>query len=296
MAIAIEAPKSTEKLINRNLKPLVVVIFLFYAGLGCLYATLVPHVISLGMNESEIRIILTTVAFISLIGPAIVGPLTDRIADRKRTVYGTYLRVSIAVLLVLGAIAYALLLVVPPVQRLPVRQPLVSFGCDLNGAIIFQERCTEEKTCLHWENKKVGQLILTNCSYTCQNPSQIENLYNPWIKSSAQPPIVAESTSREKQEEYDYLEAAGDDTAVGNTPNQRQRRDVDQVFVEPPHLCMQKVDKDGNEHTHCHVYTADSNSLNVEVVLRSATNQENETHSAEWCNYPLGECLHRRYA
>lgn len=285
MAIATEAPTSSEQLINRNLKSLIAVIFLFYAGLGCLYGTLVPHIIALGFYESEIRVILTTVALISLIGPLIVGPLTDRIADRRRSLYGTYLRITIAVLLVLGAIAYGLLLLVPAVHRSPVRQPSVSFGCDANGAIIFQERCTEEKTCFHWEKKKFGQLILTNCSYTCQNPSQIENLYNPWIKSSVQPPIVAEVTSREKQEEYDYLEAGGDDTAT-----ERVRREVEQVFVEPPHLCLKKVNDKGVEYIdRCHVYTSDSDSLKVDAALQSATNQENGSHSAEWCNYPLGE-------
>lgn len=288
MATATEVPTSSEQLINRNLKSLIAVIFLFYAGLGSLYGTLVPHIISLGFYESEIRIILTVVALISLIGPLIVGPLTDRIADRRRSLYGSYLRNTIAVLLVLGAIAYGLLLLVPTVHRSPVSQPSVSFGCDANGAIIFQESCTEEETCFHWEKKKFGQLILVNCSYTCQNPSQIENLYNPWIKSSVQPPIVAESTSREKQEEYDYSDAGAEDTVAATD---RVRREVEQVFVEPPHLCLKKVDDNGNEYIDkCHVYTSDSDSLKVDAALRGATNQENETRNAKWCNYPLGTC------
>lgn len=289
MANTAEAPTSSEQLINRNLKSLIAVIFLFYAGLGSLYGTLVPHIIALGFYESEIRIILTTVALISLIGPLIVGPLTDRIADRRRSLYGTYLRISIAVLLVLGAIAYGLLLLVPSVHRSPLRQPSVSFGCDANGAVIFQERCTEENTCFHWEKKKFGQLILTNCSYTCQNPSQIENLYNPWIMSSAPPPIVAESTSGEKQDEYDYVEAGANDTA---TATDRVRREIKRVLVEPPHLCLKKVDENGHEYIdRCHVYTSDSESLRIDAALGGATNQENGTHSAEWCNYPLGTCI-----
>lgn len=297
MATATEEPASSEQLINRNLKSLVAVIFLFYGGLGSLYGTLVPHIIELGFYESQIRIILTTVALISLIGPLIVGPLTDRIADRRRSAYGSYLRIIIAVLLVLGAIAYGLLLLVPPVHRSSVREPSVSFGCDANGAIIFQERCSDEKTCFHWEKKKFGQLILTNCSYTCQNPSQIENLYNPWIKSSVQPPIVAESTSREKAEEYDYLEVGAEDTATAAAAAaDRVRREIEQVFVEPPHLCLKKVDENGNEHIErCHVYTSDSDSLKVDAALRGATNQENETHSAEWCNYPLGTDIRRTH-
>lgn len=287
MAKIVDAPISTEQLIHRNLKSLIAVIFLFYAGLGSLYGTLVPHIISLGFYEYEIRTILSIVALISLIGPLIVGPLTDRVADRRRSHFGSYLRVIIAVLLVLGAIAYGLLLLVPSVHhRSPERQPSVSFGCDGSGAIIFQERCSEETTCFHWEKTKVGQLILTNCSYTCQNPSQIENLYNPWIKSSVQPPVVAELTSREKQDEYDYSDAGADD---GSAAIDRLRGELGQVFVEPPHLCQKNIDAKGEITEKCHVYTSDSGSLIVDAVLRGATNQENGTQNTEWCHYPLGK-------
>lgn len=273
--------EQSEELINRNLKSLIAVIFLFYGGLGCLYATLVPHLVELGLYESEIRVILTAVAFISVVGPLIVGPLTDRIADRRKSVYGKYLQIIIAVLLVLGAIAYGLLLIVPSISRLSSRKPLVSFGCDNAGAIIFQERCTEEKTCFHWEKEKIGKLVLTNCSYTCQNPAQFENLYTPWTKGSPQPPT---ETSKEKPDEYDY------DENIQPFSNGAERADLDKVLVEPPHLCSKIVFSNGTEHIDkCHVYTSDLGSLTVNATLRGATNQENETHSAEWCNYPLGK-------
>lgn len=274
--------QQAEQWFNKHLTPLVAVIFLFYGGLGCLYSTLVPHIIQTGFVESEIRFILAIVAFVSIIGPLIVGPLADRIADRKKSVSGRYLQLILAALLILGAIAYGLLLLVPEVRRSPARQPLVSFGCDGDGAIIFQERCSEEKTCYHWKKEKVGTLKLTNCSYTCQKPTQFENLYVPWTEGSASPPIAPAESSKEK-EEYDYVENSTSEL----DGNERVRRELKNVLVEPPHLCSKKPNSDELER--CHVYTPDLQELKVEATLHSATNQENETYIAEWCYYPLGE-------
>lgn len=280
--------EDSEQFINRNLVSLIIVIFLFYGGLSCLYSTLVPHLLELGFNHTELRAILTTVALISLIGPILLGPLIDRIAHRYKSSYGRYLQIILAILLVFGAISYSLLLLVPAVRRSPLRQPSVGFGCDSNGAIIFQERCSQEKTCYYWEKAKMGSLILTNCSYTCQNPTQFENLYNPWLKGSPQPYTVAES-SREKPDEYDYDESGQADVPSSSYTNTRQRREIEKVLVEPPHLCTKKLNATGHSYIDkCHVYTADLDFLEIQATLHGATNQENQTNSAEWCNYPLG--------
>lgn len=276
--------KPERELVNRSLVSLKLVLFLFYGGLGCLYSTLTPHMINIGLNYNESRIILIVAPIVSMIGPLIAGPLADRIAARRQASAGTCLRVIGALFMFLAIIFYTLLLAVPSVSRSAARRPLVSFGCDSDGAIIFQERCTEEKTCFHWKNEKMGSLILTNCSYTCQNPTQFESLYNPWAKVSPSPPT---ETSREKGEspDYDY-----DDSLNEYVSAERNRRQIEQVFVEPPHLCTKKVNDKGVEVLdRCHVYTEDLKSLTVQATLRSATNQENETHSADWCNYPLGK-------
>lgn len=69
----------------------------------------------------------------------------------------------------------------------------------------------------------------------------------------------------------------------------RGKREIERVYVEPPHLCTKKVNDKGEDVIdQCHVYTEDSEDLRVQATLRSATNQENDTHNAEWCNYPLG--------
>lgn len=193
-------------IVNRNLVALIAVIFLFYGGLSCLYSTFVPHLLELGFVSHEIKNILTTVALISIIGPLIFGPLIDRIADRRKSSYGRYLQGLIALLLILASIAYGLLLLVPSVKRLPLREPSVSFGCDASGATVFQERCSEEKTCYYWEQEKIGSLSLTNCSYTCHDPVRFERLYNPWLKGS--PASLTESSSKEKADDYDYDSSA----------------------------------------------------------------------------------------
>lgn len=194
--------EQSEHLINRNLVALIAVIFLFYGGLSCLYSTFVPHLLELGFEDLEIRNILTTVALISIIGPLLFAPLIDRIADRRKASYGRYLQGILALLLILASIVYGLLLLVPAVRRSPSREPSVSFGCDASGAIIFQERCSEEKSCYQWENAKIGSLVVTNCSYTCQNPNQFESLYNPWLKGS--PASLTVESSKERSDDYDY--------------------------------------------------------------------------------------------
>lgn len=201
----------SEKIVNRNLIALVAVIFLFYGGLSCLYSTFVPHLLKLGFYTHEIRNILTTVAIISIIGPLIFAALTDRIADRRKANYGRYLQIIIALLLILASIAYGLLLLVPGAVRIPSRVLKVSFGCDKQGAVVFQERCDEQNTCYHWDSAKEGSLVLTNCSYTCQSPENFESLYNPWVEppEASAAPLRLQSKqsslpeSRER-DDYDY--------------------------------------------------------------------------------------------
>lgn len=276
--------EQSAKWIERDLIALIVVIFLFYGGLSCLYATFIPHLIELGLDPSERRTILIVVALVSLIGPALLGPLTDRIADRRKSSFGRYLRFIIALLLILGAILYSLLLFVPTVRRSPSHEPSVSFGCDASGAIVFQERCSEEKTCYHWDHTKRGSLKLTNCSYTCENPAHFEKLYSPWLNNV--PPQLVLADSKEKADEYDYDDSAPTDG------NNRQRRLIDngRVYVEPPHICTKHSNGSGYPYIDkCHVYTNDLDHLKVDATLYSATNAENLTSSAEWCNYPLGK-------
>lgn len=292
------AASTGEPLVNRNLITLKAVLFVVYGGLGCLYSTLIPHMLQLGLNHNESRTILIVAPLVSLIGPLAVAPLADRLAAKKQALSGRYLRVLIAIALLLAACVYAALLAVPSVSRSAARRPLVSFGCDSDGAIIYQERCSDERTCYHWTKEKFGSLVLTNCTYTCQNPTQFERLFTHTPSELIQEasPSSTESLSREHDydnEDYDAeadAAQAGPGAASGEltaSAELRLRRQTE-APAAPPHLCEVSELADGTTRVdRCHAFTPSRRAVTVQATLRSATNQENETHSAEWCTYPL---------
>lgn len=266
----------SEQLFNRNLTALIAVIFLFYGGLSCLYSTLVPHLITLGFRSLEISHMLTIVALISIIGPLIFAPLIDLIADRRKGQFGRFLQFILALLLILGAIAYGCLLLVPAVRRTPTAEPSITFGCNLTSATVFQHRCSEEKYCHQWDDERFGQLELVNCSYTCQNPEKFEDLYHEWVDPVAEAILDQASTSTE--DDYDEQLAAA-------TQPKRKRRNILPPLVEPPHICTQSKENPSVIEK-CQVYTKDIKPLKINAKLHSAMKQENDT---KWCRYPIGE-------
>lgn len=76
-----------------------------------------------------------------------------------------------------------------------------------------------------------------------------------------------------------------------NGPSQprRHRRDIKEPQVEPPHICIEKLDGDNYHIEKCLVYTKEMKTLPIAATLHSAINQENETNAAEWCRYPIGK-------
>lgn len=281
-------------LVNRNLISLKAVLFIVYGGLGCLYSTLIPHMLELGLSHSESRTILIVAPLVSLIGPLAVAPLADRLAAKKQSLSGKYLRVLIAITLLLAACVYAALLAVPSVSRSAAPRPLVSFGCDADGAIIYQERCSNERTCYHQAEKKTGSLVLTNCTYTCQHPTHFERLFTHTpseLVLETAPDASTESLSHEHDyEEYEvFSEAAPASASLESSASSklRQRRETD-VPAAPPHLCEVSHLADGTTRVdRCHAFNPSRREVTVQATLRSATNEENQTHSAEWCTYPL---------
>lgn len=107
------------KYINTNLISIKFVLFLFFGGISCLFPFLLNHMTSKGLTYDESWIISTVAPCVALLGPAIAGPLADRLAGgyggNKRSKTGTYLRVMIAICMILAAIFYSLLMVVPTV-------------------------------------------------------------------------------------------------------------------------------------------------------------------------------------
>lgn len=295
--------------VNNTLISLKVVAFFVLSGISILHVLNNRMPLALGFSFDEYRKITIIASFVSILGPLIAGPLADRLAAKNPNKFGKALRILTAILLLITAIIYACLFAVPSLRRGEPRQPLVSFACDVDGAVIFQERCSEDATCHHWK-EKMGSVNLTRCTYTCQDPTQYENMYTPWLES-----IPTPSPSTEHSSEFDYE----DESTAAVTESMRTRRNTkiteqsselgaaevisgeiisrqkraiksppSKVYVEPPHLCMTEENDNGeNVVKNCHVYTDDTTSILVHTVMKAATNIENDTHSAEWCHYPL---------
>uniref|UniRef100_A0A034VUX4 Major facilitator superfamily domain-containing protein 6-A n=1 Tax=Bactrocera dorsalis TaxID=27457 RepID=A0A034VUX4_BACDO len=297
--------------INKTLISLKVVVFFVISGITALHVLHATKPLLLGLNFNEYRRISIIAPFVSILGPLIAGPLADRLAAKNATSFGRILRFLTAIFLILAVIVYACLFAIPEVKREEARRPLVSFGCDLNGAVIFQERCSKDATCHSWK-EKVGNVNLTRCTYTCQDPTKYENLYTPWFDG-----IPTPLPSTEQSSEFDYE----DESVATSTESLRERRAISgsaefggellsaevqqqqhqrveravkdgtpqKIYVEPPHLCLtEKTDSGETVVKNCHVYTHDTNNIVVNSVLRAADNsKDNDTHSAEWCKYPL---------
>lgn len=298
--------------INKTLISLKVVVFFVISGVTALHVLHATKPLLLGLNFNEYRRISIIAPFVSILGPLIAGPLADRVAAKNATNFGRILRFLTAIFLILAVIVYACLFAIDEVKREEARRPLVSFGCDLHGAVIFQERCAKDATCHSWK-EKVGNVNLTRCTYTCQDPTKYENLYTPWFDG-----IPTPLPSTEQSSEFDYE----DESVATSTESLRERRAIggsaeyggellsaevqqqqhkrvmraandgtpQKIYVEPPHLCLtEKTDSGETVVKNCHVYTHDTNNIVVNSVLRAADNSKdtNDTHSAEWCKYPL---------
>ncbi|XP_017863801.1 PREDICTED: major facilitator superfamily domain-containing protein 6 [Drosophila arizonae] len=294
--------------INKTLISLKLVVFLIISGLTALHILHATKPLLLGLNFSEYRTITIAAAFVSILGPVIAGPWADRLAARNPNGFGRTLRRLTAVFLLLTALIYAMLFFVPEVAREPAVEPDVNFGCDANGAFIFQKLCSNG-TCHNWEHKK-GSVKLTHCTYSCLNPNYHENMYQFWL---GELPTAAPST--EQSSEFDYDQ---DDLASATTEKYRPRRDVNiadlaadsagveqissevlrvkrqvksapkKVYVEPPHLCITERNEQGeNIVKHCHVYTQDTPNIVVHADMGPAMDEPKTNETIGWCQYPL---------
>lgn len=140
----------------RKLLPLMAITFFFFSAIGCLTPFLSLHLRSLGLSDEEAVIINTAAAFSSLLGPVIIGLVSER-----HSAYKSLLVLS----LVLSGAGYTALLGVPKVVRSP-RNPLVEFDCPSG---LYLERCPEWDSCLGSELYPLGLATfrVSNCHYQC---------------------------------------------------------------------------------------------------------------------------------
>ena len=110
-----------------------------------------------GLNYYESQLVTLIAPLVAILGPLIIAPLVDRLAGRAGASFGKRLRLLAALCMILSVVLYSVLFfAVPRVERQESSRSEVSFACDYDGAIIFQQRCSEERTCYQWKREKVG--------------------------------------------------------------------------------------------------------------------------------------------
>ncbi|KAK9875681.1 hypothetical protein WA026_009477 [Henosepilachna vigintioctopunctata] len=270
---------------NPNLITLKCVIFLFFGALGSLFPFLPLHMNDVGLSKDEAVTITAVAALVATIGPLVVAPLADRLAGTSsggtRSKSGKYLKVMIAICLVLSVVFYWLLSAIPRIHKQSVskRGPLeVSFVCDENGGFILQDRCDNEENCYNWDSDKEGVVLVKNCDYTCHvTPS--------WkMEVSSEPPLVENTSSGQNVDDAIYEEPYPE-SEIGiveiTTPS-----DINLGIVPIPHMCYTTGPED-NRTQFCEVYTTYTDSIAFHLSLRPNENDTGSNESSNFCRYPV---------
>ncbi|XP_046394266.1 uncharacterized protein LOC124162002 [Ischnura elegans] len=292
---------------NVKMVPLNVFLFCFFGALACLIPFLPLHMRSAGLSVDEARIVSMVAPAVSLLGPLAVGPLIDRItsglwghsgtkggkdSDFKdyggRTRSHRRLRALLAVLLVLGAVAYCLLLlVVPVVSRRDARTPRVAFKCSAyppaSGGVIVQERCGDQ--CHDWGGQRGGSLVLRDCRYDCDEEDEYESsLLEGKSMTTAMttedaielttamttsppyvPPLEADEGGEEDEEEEEEGGVGEYESSEGTEPAS-DKPTAAALHGSPTHLCFSDVDQE-RPTANCHAFHSPSNSLAINATL-----------------------------
>ncbi|XP_023289628.1 uncharacterized protein LOC105698511 isoform X2 [Orussus abietinus] len=287
-------PRKRKQLVNPNLISLKCLLFVFFSGLGCLFPLLPLHMVATGLTMDEIRLVSIISGAVAILGPLIAGPIADKLAGRQGSEdgpsNGRYLRIMIAITCILSAAIYALLLLVPVVNRIDLpqeRRPSVKFSCDRDGARIHQERCRDTKACHRWSEERPGPILLEDCKYTCKS---IVPRKTPFVVLEDDLVTPGESTL-DTTDYLDLPEGSGDTVVnpLEDKESRIRRREPRYVIAEsePPHLCF----KDASGNAACHVYTEFSENFSINASLKQAVNNDD---FKQWCQYPVGEYFNCR--
>ncbi|CAH0721680.1 unnamed protein product, partial [Brenthis ino] len=263
-----------KQLINKNLITLKCVLFCFLSGIGCIFPFLPLHMLAIGLDRGEARLISVVAPCIALLGPAILGPLIDKLSVGRGSTgggagpsgSGKLLRVITAICLILSALFYTLLLAVPYTERHEARRPQVLFMCDADGGYVMQEVCTEGMRCNRWDGEKSGVLAVSACEYGCAD----ENM--TWVTR----PFTTTSTSTTLSPMYNSVA-----NATSTVPPETDDGDDEETFeIKPPHLCY-----NGN----CLVYMQHAARLRVPLsLIAPQPPEDNSTVENNWCTYRTG--------
>nr|XP_022901472.1 uncharacterized protein LOC111414384 [Onthophagus taurus] len=269
--------------IKENLITLKCVLFCFFGGISCLFPFLLNHMTSKGLTKDMSWIISTVAACVAILGPAIAGPVADKFAGgfggSKISKSGTYLRVMIAICMILSAVFYPLLLAIPTVVKTP---PEVTFICDEQGGAIIQEGCGPEKTCYNWNEEERGLLKVSKCRFTCESDIKLTST------TTTISPEEYTSTASEEYDGADYndsdlveVEPKDDDEDEYEFP---RRSNATMDVIPLPHLCYTRDNGDGI----CEVFSKYSNPIALNVNLKPSNGHYSDNGTEELCKYHIG--------
>ena len=276
---------------NYNLITLKCVLFCFFGALGCLFPYLQLHLNSKNFTVDEAKIISIAAPCIALLGPLIVGPLADKLAGGSKGVprskNGTYLRVMIAVSLILSIVFYWILFALPAIEPCVLssidssqchkshnyqldkyarnnRQPYIELVCDNSGGEILVENCGFSDTCSQLDTDVLATFYVTNCTHSCQNSMNTTPL-----------PDIDTSTSLDDEEMDSSGPIEADLSVVNIRPSAPPRP------LRHEHLCYVN---ELNQSV-CQVYASHSNPIQLRLPLNRI---HNETKKMGVCAYPIG--------
>ncbi|XP_023310459.1 uncharacterized protein LOC108917887 [Anoplophora glabripennis] len=272
------------KYINSSLITLKCVLFLFFGAIGSLFPFLPLHMNAIGLAAKDESITVSIVApLIATIGPLVAAPLADRLAGgfggAPRSKTGRYLRVMIAVCLVLATIFYWLLLAIPPILRSP---PNVSFACDEQGGFILQDRCGADRICYNWGSTK-GSVLVKKCQFSCNASSSYSGEYTtPYSEEEGVSEAPEYFESGEADQPTDPIEAQ----ALVFNDTQPSKKEVH--FIPHPHMCY----KNSSGEEICEVYTEFTKQIHFSIGLKPTITSEDDEDDT--CKYPFADYFHCR--
>jgi hypothetical protein len=252
-----------------------------------MYAFLPAHMKLLGFTLYDIRLITLIAALVSILGPIIFGFVLDRVAVKRPSAYGKWLRILLFIFFILAGLAFGALLLVPT-QIAPKEvsvDPNVTFSCNDNHAHVFIRKNKADQ-CSHLEGKQ-GELKVFNCSYACKTSENFKILYDQLQTDKIIPyGRLQELASIQSSENSDYDSNLDYDEELPQ-PESLIQAPTEKPLIQPPHICLAGQSKD--DRMNCFVYL-DGNVLKLPNRVGGA-NDENHTviFEDEYCIHPLGE-------
>lgn len=245
------------------------------------------HMQKVGLTQNEPYVVSIVAPLVAALGPLFVCPLADRIGGAG----GRSMRIMLAIVILLSAVCYPLLMCIP--HAFKGRGDIkMDFICDSGRAEISQ--VCSENVCPNWP--KTDTFELHNCRHDCE----AEN--NPLIGQETTP-IIDDQEIHEQllevtlpppdPELQEDIEAESTKTAEelpdGASEDERRKREVFISDDSTMNICFKNKD----DSKKCHVYSKDSDKISISGVLSKPVENDYCTNGCKYtvngnfsCNIP----------